>query len=507
MSTHPIALTQAQLAHAKRGRRIVIPIDRALMDSNLLGATLCGATWSTWLAVLRAAFALPMGSNDCATFAKVAGDRELPTRRVRELWCVVGRRSGKTRVAAAVSIHIAVFEQHDLAPGEVGYVLLLAASRAQASVAFGYVRGFLESSPILRRQIESVTTEEVRLNGNVVIGVHAGNYRTVRGRTLLAVVGDETSFWRDETSAQPDVEIFRACAPALAASDGMWVGISTGYRKLGLLYQKWRDHFGQNSDEVLVVQGDSATFNPTLKLAMIERAKAADPEAAESEWGGGFRSDMAAFLDEATIEAAIDRSRPLELPPRTFRYFAFADPSGGRHDAYTLAIGHQEGDRFVADVVRGTRPPFDPVAVTQTYAALCKDYKITEVNGDNYSAEWAVSAFKDAGLRYKRSDRPKSQLYLECLPLFARQAISLPDLPPLLRELRLLERQSHRSGKDTVEHGRNGSDDYANALCGCAVLAVRRGYDTSLDWVDGPVTAAESNAQLDAMMYWGSVVR
>ena len=170
-----------------------------------------------------------------------------------------------------------------LRPGELGrawpffalYVLLLAASRAQASVAFGYVRGFLESSPILRRQIESVTTDEVRLNGNVVIGVHAGNYRTVRGRTLLAVVGDETSFWRDETSAQPDVEIFRACAPALAASDGMWVGISTGYRKLGLLYQKWRDHFGQNSDEVLVVQGDSATFNPTLKLAMIERARAA----------------------------------------------------------------------------------------------------------------------------------------------------------------------------------------------------------------------------------------
>ena len=53
MSTHPIALTQAQLAHARRGRRIVIPIDRALMDSNLLGATLCGATWSTWLAVLQ----------------------------------------------------------------------------------------------------------------------------------------------------------------------------------------------------------------------------------------------------------------------------------------------------------------------------------------------------------------------------------------------------------------------------------------------------------------------
>jgi hypothetical protein len=188
--------------------------------------------------------------------------------------------------------------QHKLAPGEVGYVLLLAASRSQASIAFSYVCGFLEASPILRQQVESMTADEVRLKGNVVIGVHAGNYRTIRGRSLLAVVGDETSYWRDVDSAQPDVEIYRACMPALAASKGLWVGISTGYRRLGLLYQKWRDHYGQDGDDVLVVQGASSTFNPSLDLGMIERAKAADPEAAESEWCGGFRADISAFLDD-----------------------------------------------------------------------------------------------------------------------------------------------------------------------------------------------------------------
>jgi hypothetical protein len=67
--------------------------------------------------------------------------------------------------------------------------------------------------------------------------------------------------------------------------------------------------------------------------------------------------------------------------------------------------------------VRGGRPPFDPVEVTKSYAELCKEYKIRAVHGDNYSAEWAVSAFKDAGLRYILSDKPKSQLYLEALPL------------------------------------------------------------------------------------------
>ena len=202
-----------------------------------------------------------------------------------------------------------------------------------------------------------ITSEEVRLKGNIVIAVHAGSYRTIRGRTLLAVVGDETSFWRDESSAQPDVEIYRACAPALAASRGLWVGISTGYRKIGLLYQRWRDHFGADSDDVLVVQADSATLNPTLDLRMIERAKSSDPEAAETEWGGGFRSDIAAFLDDRAIDDAVDHGRPLELSPRYgIGYKSFVDPSGGRHDAFTLCIGHKENDnRFVVDVVRVVR--------------------------------------------------------------------------------------------------------------------------------------------------------
>ena len=158
-----------------------------------------------------------MDANDLASFKEVAGNRVAPSQRVRELWVKVGRRSGKTRIAAAICCYIAAIEQHKLAPGEIGHVLLIAASRDQAAVAYEYVRGFLRSSPLLRQQIVSETASEVRLKGNIVISVHAGSYRTVRGRTLLAVVGDETSFWRDETSALPDVEVFRAVTPALAA--------------------------------------------------------------------------------------------------------------------------------------------------------------------------------------------------------------------------------------------------------------------------------------------------
>jgi hypothetical protein len=72
-----------------------------------------------------------------------------------------------------------------------------------------------------------------------------------------------------------------------------------------------------------------------------------------------------------------------------------------------------------------------------------------------------------------RCDTPRSGLYLECLPLFSRGNIELPNHLQLIRELRLLERRTTRSGKDAVDHNPSGSDDYANAMAGAAYLAAR----------------------------------
>jgi hypothetical protein len=51
--------------------------------------------------------------------------------------------------------------------------------------------------------------------------------------------------------------------------------------------------------------------------------------------------------------------------------------------------------------------------------------------------------------------------------------VRLPDHARLIRELRLLERQTHRSGKDKVEHPKNGHDDHANVACGTVNLIVQ----------------------------------
>src|SRR5262249_41865738 len=106
------------------------------------------------------------------------------------------------------------------------------------------------------------------------------------------------------------------------------------------------------------------------------------------------------------------------------------------------------------------------------------------------------------GLRYRRSEMPKSQIYLETLPLWTRHLISIPDDKRLIRELRLLERRTSRQGKDTVDHTRSGADDYAKTLAGMLVeCSAKPGYDSSMMWAsDG--SSEEANRQWRRLQYW-----
>jgi hypothetical protein len=453
--------------------RRAISLDQALHDRALLGAGLGDlATWLTWISTLKAAYGEALTDAELEAFNRVAGSRGPPTHKVRRFVAAASRRSGKGRMAGALAVFEAALVGHRLAPGEVGVCAIVSPTRSQSDIAKNYALGFLESSPILRGEVTDVTADEIRLRCGTIICTLSSDYRTLRGRTLLLAVLDEASFLRDESSSTPDVEAARALLPGLATTGGMLVVLSSPYRRAGLLYQLHRDHFGQDGDEVLVVAGASTDFNPTLDINMIEAARQSDPEAAVSEWFGGWRSDLAAFLDDATIESAIDRSRPLELPPRAgITYVAFADMSAGRHDASTFCLAHVEHGRVVADVVRGRAAPHDPAAVACDFAILAKEYGCRTIIGDAFAGEWVASAFRAAGVAYECAELTASQFYLEGLPLLARGLVSIPDHHQLLRELCLLERRTSRLGKDSVSHPTGGTDDYANALFGGLVLA------------------------------------
>jgi hypothetical protein len=462
---------------------------QALPDPQLFGDTFQGPSWETQRAILAAAFALPMTEDQAATFQRLAGGREPPERRVSELIVIAGRRSGKTQTAAAVAVYLGTIGAEldgtlaRLSRGERGVIALLAVDRQQAKVAMQYVRAFVEESPIFSRLVERINTESVDLANGISIEVHTNSYRAVRGRTLIAAIFDETAFWRSEYSANPDLEVYRAAIPALATTGGLLFIISSPYSKRGLVYQKRRRHYGQPGP-VLVIQGTTRDFNPTIDQAIIDQALQDDPEAAKSEWLGEFRSDIASFLQREAVEPCV-RPGPLEIPfNRQHRYVAFVDPAGGGQDEFTLAIGHLEGQTTVTDVLRGRRGV--PAEIVAEYATLLRSYGLAEVTGDHYGGSWPADEFQKRGIRYRTADKPKSDLYVDLLPRINSQRIELPPDEKLIGQLINLERRTGRSGKDSIDHGPGQNDDRSNVIAGLASLAAKpRGITVKLHVSEG----------------------
>lgn len=456
---------------------------------DLMGDTFQGESWETWRAILCAAFALSMTSKQLNIFEKVAGGRKPPSKRVRELWVAAGRRSAKTQTASSIAIYLGTVAasmdglSDKLSPGERGVIALIAVDRQQAKVALNYITGMVEASPVLAGMVEKKNTDGIQFNNRVSIEIHTNSFRAVRGRTLLAVLFDEVAFFRSDSSASPDIETYRAAVPGLATTGGLLIGFSSPYAKRGLLYNKYRKHYGQN-DDILVVQGATTDFNPTIDPHVIEDALEDDPEAAQAEWLGQFRNDVEAFIQRETIES-LQRTSTLELPyDRAFRYQAFVDPAGGGMDEFTVAIGHREKEIIVVDVVRAQRGT--PAAIVEEYAVLLKSYGILEVHGDRYGGSWPSDEFRKFSIDYKTSEQAKSGLYQDALPLLNSGRVELPPCDRLLNQFMGLERRTSRAGRDSIDHGPGGHDDRANAVAGLLAHAASQiEYATNLQvrWI------------------------
>ena len=103
--------------------------------------------------------------------------------------------------------------------------MVIAADRKQARVIMRYVKGLLQSVPMLAQTIEGERQEAIDLSNRVTIEIHTASFRTVRGYTIVAALCDEIAFWRTEDSASPDTEIIAALRPAMATVPGRYASL------------------------------------------------------------------------------------------------------------------------------------------------------------------------------------------------------------------------------------------------------------------------------------------
>jgi hypothetical protein len=150
------------------------------------------------------------------------------------------------------------------------------------------------------------------------------------------------------------------------------------------------------------------------------------------------------------------------------------DPSGGVGDSFTAAVGHVETrdghEVRVLDAIREVRPPFSPEQTVTDLAVFLKTYRVARVVGDRYAGEWPREQFRKHGIEYVVSERVKSDIYRDTLPLVNSGRVELLDHPRLMAQLAGLERRTARGGRDSIDHGPGAHDDVVNAVCGALVL-------------------------------------
>lgn len=467
---------------ATRDPRKPVSLLEAMTDPHLFGGWFSDPSWDAWKTFVKGFEGGAMTAQELALYQQCTG-REKPPRpgeRMRQAWVAVGRRGGKSRLLAVISIWAALILDWKpyIVAGESACVMVFACDRAQGKVIFGYVQAMLRESPLFRDEIASETRDEIMLRNGISIQIATSSFRSLRGRTILLACLDELAFWyTGDASAQPDTEIIRAIAASQASlrGHGMLLAASSPYSKTGALFDNCKRYFGKPGRIMAWMNASSKLMNSTISDEFLEEERERDPEGFASEYEGRFRDDIAAFVTREIVESVTVFGR-YELPyDSRNRYVAFVDPSGGSSDSMVLCISYRdETGKAVMAALREHRAPFDPRIVTASMSQLLKTYKIHEVTGDRYAGEWPAAQFKEHQIRYIPSQLSKSEIYANCLPLLNCGKVELLDNSRLAAQLIGLERRTTRgSGREIIDHKQFGGakDDVANAACGGLLLA------------------------------------
>jgi hypothetical protein len=445
-----------------------------------------GESWNNWRAVLKAAYGLPISDDEREFFRSVA-ERDPPRKQVKQLWVCAGRRSGKDSIASLIVAHtaalfdgvprrkkIAGINLPRLRRGERALCMCLACDRDQARIILNYVRSYFTDVPALASMVQRETRDGFELRNGVDIVVATNSFRAVRGRAILCAVLDEVAFFLDENSSKPDVELYNALTPGMATlPQSMLIGISSPHKKSGLLWKKFKAHYGREDDDVLVVKGPSIAFNPTIDRSIIDKELAEDPAAKRAEWLAEFRDDLAAFVSPEVVADSVVAGRHELLPVSGIAYIGALDPAGGSGgDSLTAAIAHRDplSDKLTLDAVREYRPPFSPDQVLNEVAELFRRYGIRRAWGDRYAGEFPRERLRYSGVDYLLLRQSKSEIYAAFLPALNSGRVALLDTQRLISQLCGLERRTTRGARDSIDHPPGQHDDVANAAAACLVM-------------------------------------
>jgi hypothetical protein len=406
------------------------------------------------------------------------------------VWAL-GRRSGKTLMSAIVATYAATmladeYKKH-LRPGENFYVVSVANTLDQSKIALRGVKDLINNSPILKPLIVRETSDTLELSNGAVFKALPASSRSGRGMACPLLIFDELAHAVDtEGGNAAGSSLYQALSPSVAQFGrlGKILMLSSPWTQAGIFYDLFKQANSGQFDHMQVVNLATWAVNPNISQDWLEQEKARDPDLFRIEYGAEFSQSLAAFLDPALVDAAVNHHRDLlpPLPKFQGQYYLSLDPAKGGRDAYTACIVHMDGKRLVLDKWHEFKPSFQDGKKTQVAIAEVEDwilehhkfYRFAKVILDQYNSQSTIQRLKGR-LPIEEltwSVPTKTKAFSKLRELFNGGNIELYPHSKGIQQLKNLIVQYRPNGTWNVTGGAGAAvDDYALALAGAVLVA------------------------------------
>jgi hypothetical protein len=296
----------------------------------------------------------------------------------RELILCLGRRSGKSTIAAIIAAY-EIYKLlrrsnpqafYGLSTGNEIRILCIANDKEQASIVYGEMGGYVEAIDYFKSSQVSSTQTFMRFQTDQDkkrYGEGQGHKATItatfkssvakglRGRGIMCAILDELAFFIDDGKSSAE-RIYKAIYPSIAGfspkdpknkrtaigpSEGRIIAISSPDAREGFFYRLYQIAMSnsQASRNMLMVQAPTWEVNPTLHVDYYETEYFKDPKSFDTEHGAEFSDRVRGWIEDAhdLTDCIIPDLRPLAGGVSREPFFAGVD-FGIKNDGTAIVL-------------------------------------------------------------------------------------------------------------------------------------------------------------------------
>ncbi|MEP6813522.1 MAG: terminase family protein, partial [Actinomycetota bacterium] len=198
------------------------------------------------------------------------------------VWAL-GRRSGKTTLAALVGLHDCLLRPELAAmvrPGERRFVVCVATNLRQARLFVRAAASIVERSPKLRGLVESVSEDEIEFKTGATLAAFPATSRGARGWPISTLLFDECAHMIDSEGNQAAEPMWRSLVPSTSqfGPAARIIVASTPYGQDGLFASLYQQASSGELADATATQATTAEMNPTIDRATLAAEQLRDPD-------------------------------------------------------------------------------------------------------------------------------------------------------------------------------------------------------------------------------------